>query len=174
LAVAEQLLGLAGDPVASFRDVAISRSLSTNVERWSYPFQRRRDSRTRVSVVDNTGDRRIGMPVSVLQVVFGVGLLSLAVLALVARVFWVRLRRNASASGFDSVRAYLRATPHTDREKREAVDLALVGLVLLALGLMIPPLLLVGIVPLFYGLRKIAFASMGLGWVDDPEEGTGA
>jgi hypothetical protein len=39
---------------------------------------------------------------------------------------------------------------------------------------MIPPLLLVGIVPLFYGLRKIAFASMGLGWVDDPEEGTGA
>jgi hypothetical protein len=114
------------------------------------------------------------MPVSVLQVVFGVGLLSLAVLALVARVFWVRLRRNASASGFDSVRAYLRATPHTDREKREAVDLALVGLVLLALGFLIPPLLLFGLVPLFYGLRKIAFASMGLGWVDDPEEGTGA
>ena len=35
------------------------------------------------------------------------------------------------------------------------------------LGLVFPPLLLIGIFPLFYGTRKVAWASMGLGLVDD-------
>jgi hypothetical protein len=31
----------------------------------------------------------------------------------------------------------------------------------------VPPLLLVGLFPLFYGVRKIIYASMGLGLLDD-------
>jgi hypothetical protein len=31
-----------------------------------------------------------------------------------------------------------------------------------------PPVLLIGLFPLFYGVRKIVYASMGLGLVDDP------
>jgi hypothetical protein len=30
-----------------------------------------------------------------------------------------------------------------------------------------PPVLLIGLFPMFYGARKIAYASMGLGLVDD-------
>ena len=50
---------------------------------------------------------------------------------------------------------------------RAAVDLALKGLVICLLGLIMPPVLLMGLFPLFYGARKIAYASMGLGLVDD-------
>jgi hypothetical protein len=78
-----------------------------------------------------------------------------------------RLRRQAREHGYDSLRAYLRAAPQTDQEKRDATDLALKGLVLCLLGLILPPVLLVGIFPFFYGARKVAYASMGLGIVDD-------
>jgi hypothetical protein len=37
------------------------------------------------------------------------------------------------------------------------------------LGLIFAPLVLVGLVPLFYGGRKLVYASMGLGLVDDGE-----
>jgi hypothetical protein len=39
--------------------------------------------------------------------------------------------------------------------------------VLCLLGLLFPPFVLVGLVPLFYGGRKLVYASMGLGLVDD-------
>jgi hypothetical protein len=35
---------------------------------------------------------------------------------------------------------------------------------------LLPPLVLVGLVPLFYGGRKMAYAMMGLGLVDDPDQ----
>ena len=83
---------------------------------------------------------------------------------------WLLLRsqrRLALRLGYPSLSAYLRAAPQTDEEKRAAVDLALKGLVICLLGLLMPPVLLIGLFPMFYGVRKIAYASMGLGLVDD-------
>jgi hypothetical protein len=83
--------------------------------------------------------------------------------------FWGLLRRRAKWFGYASTRAYLRAAPRSDAEKRDAADLALRGLVCCALGLLIGPLVLIGLVPLFYGGRKVVYASMGLGLVDDAD-----
>lgn len=80
-----------------------------------------------------------------------------------------RQRRNARLAGYQSLGAYLRAAPRTDEEKRDAVDLALKGLVLCLLGLLFAPLLLIGLFPLFYGTRKVVYGSMGLGIVDDTD-----
>jgi len=83
---------------------------------------------------------------------------------------WMLLRgqrRFARQAGYPSLGAYLRAAPQTDDEKRAAIDLALKGLVVCLLGLLFPPLLLIGLIPLFYGARKVVYASMGLGLVDD-------
>jgi hypothetical protein len=76
-------------------------------------------------------------------------------------------RRKEARQGFPSLSAYLRAAPQTDQEKQAAVDLALKGVVICLLGLIVPPLILVGLFPLFYGVRKIIYASMGLGLLDD-------
>ena len=81
-----------------------------------------------------------------------------------------RQRRNARLAGYGSLGAYLRAAPRTDAEKRDAVDLALKGVVLCLLGLLFAPLLLIGLVPLFYGTRKVVYGSMGLGIVDDTDQ----
>ena len=97
------------------------------------------------------------------------GIFILPVLIAVVMV-WILIRgqrRIALALGYPSLSAYLRAAPQTDQEKRAAVDLALKGLVISLLGLLMPPVLLIGLFPLFYGVRKIAYASMGLGLVDD-------
>jgi len=85
---------------------------------------------------------------------------------------WLVLRGQrhiARESGYPSLSAYLRAAPRTDAEKRAAADLALKGLVICLLGLLSPPVLLIGLFPLFYGVRKVMYASMGLGLVDDAE-----
>ena len=79
-------------------------------------------------------------------------------------------RRNAKRAGYASIGAYLRAVPRSDEEKQGAVDLALKGLVICLLGLLFPPFLLIGVFPLFYGVRKLAYASMGLGLVDDADQ----
>ena len=78
-------------------------------------------------------------------------------------------RGAARRAGYDSVGAYLRAVPQSDTEKRDAVDLALKGFVVCLLGLLFPPLLIIGLFPLFHGARKIAYASMGLGLIDDAD-----
>jgi len=79
------------------------------------------------------------------------------------------LRSRARRLGYPSTGAYLRAAPRSDTEKQDAADLVLKGLVFCVLGLLFPPFVLVGLVPLFYGGRKLLYASMGLGLVDDPE-----
>jgi hypothetical protein len=61
----------------------------------------------------------------------------------------------------------LRAAPRSDAEKRDAVDLALKGLACCVIGLLFPPFVLIGLMPLFYGGRKVVYASMGLGLIDD-------
>ena len=99
------------------------------------------------------------------------GLVALTAAAIIFIALQVRRqRRLAREAGYPSLGAYLRAAPRTDREKREATDLALKGLALCLLGLIFPPLLLLGLFPLFYGARKVAWASMGLGLVDDAEQ----
>lgn len=95
-------------------------------------------------------------------------LLTVALIALLVGVLNA-YRRQAREAGYTSLREYLRAAPRTEQEKRDAVDLALRGLVICALGLLFPPLLLIGLIPLYYGARKTAYASMGFGLFDDAE-----
>jgi hypothetical protein len=76
-------------------------------------------------------------------------------------------RRQARRFGYGTIGAYLRAVPRTDEEKRDAVDLALKGLLTCLVGFLLPPLLLIGAFPLYYGARKVLHASMGLGLIDD-------
>ena len=96
------------------------------------------------------------------------GLVLLALLATLAVsaaivIFVVRkLRQNAAAAGYPGVGAYLRAVPRNDEEKRQAVDLALKGGILCALGLFFPPMILVGVVPFYYGSRKLILVWLGL------------
>jgi hypothetical protein len=71
--------------------------------------------------------------------------------------------------GYAGAGAYLRSTPRTDLEKREAVDMALKGLVVCMLGFLFPPLLLVGLVPFYYGSRKVCLAWLGLGLAEELE-----
>lgn len=98
------------------------------------------------------------------------GILALLVAAMVFVVVLLRRqRRLAREAGYSSLGAYLRAAPRTDQEKRDATDLALKGLAMCLLGLIFPPLLLIGLFPFFYGARKVAYASMGLGLVDDAQ-----
>jgi hypothetical protein len=82
---------------------------------------------------------------------------------------WRSLRRQTERFGYRSIGEYLEAAPRTDAEKREAVNMTLKGVVICLLGLFFPPLILAGLFPLFYGARKMAWASMGLGLVDDVE-----
>ena len=109
----------------------------------------------------------LGVPELMLLAVFAIPV----VVAIVALVVLVRLVRSqqrlARQAGYPSLGAYLRAAPRSDQEKRDAVDLALKGLVICLLGLLLPPILLIGLFPLFYGARKMVYASMGLGLVDD-------
>jgi hypothetical protein len=104
-----------------------------------------------------------------LLIVAGVGLAIAGVAILVFSLFREQ-RRHAAAGGHASFGAYLRAAPRTDEEKRVAADLALKGLVICLLGLLFPPLMLVGLFPFFYGARKLLWAWMGLGFVDDAIE----
>ena len=69
-------------------------------------------------------------------------------------------------------RHLLEKVPVTDREKREAVELTLRGVMFCVLGLLFPPLVLLGLVPLYYGLRKLALASMGVDLLEDPRDGS--
>ena len=99
---------------------------------------------------------------------------ALALVAIVALAFMAirvanGLRRTAARAGYGSIGEYLRAVPRSDEERQHAVDLALKGLVWCLAGLLVPPLILVGIFPLYYGTRKVVYASMGLGLVDDAD-----
>lgn len=76
-------------------------------------------------------------------------------------------RQRAERAGHKTILDYLRAVPVSDRDKQEAVDLTLQGGVACLLGLLFPPLLLLGAIPLFYGLRKLLYAWMGLGLIAD-------
>ncbi len=93
-----------------------------------------------------------------------------AIVVGVTVTLWRSLRRKALRAGYSSFGAYMRAVPRSDEEKRDAVDLTLQGLVVCFLGLLFPPLLLIGLFPFFYGARKLVYVSMGLGLVDDADQ----
>ena len=97
-----------------------------------------------------------------------VPLLLLLVVPFAAAIAVIRMtRQRTKRFGYASTLAYLRAAPRTDEERRDAADLAMKGLVLCMLGLIASPVVLFGLVPLFYGGRKLVYAAMGLGLVDD-------
>lgn len=110
------------------------------------------------------------MHVSLFGLAIALGAVALVVTILIALLVRRKLKRDAARAGLDSVSAYLKSAPRTDREKRDAIDLAMKGLVICLIGLLVPPFLILGIFPLFFGLRKVAYASLGLGLVDDAEE----
>jgi hypothetical protein len=82
----------------------------------------------------------------------------------------LRMRRHARARGYTSLRAYLRAAPVSDDQRRDAAKLTMAGVVCCFLGVLFAPLVLVGVVPLYYGGRKLIDASLGLGLIDDADE----
>ena len=90
---------------------------------------------------------------------------TIAAVALILRAFG----RKARSAGYSSVGDYLRAAPRSEQEKRDAVDLALKGLVICLVGLLFPPLLLIGLFPLYYGARKVIYSSMGFGLFEDAD-----
>jgi len=98
--------------------------------------------------------------------VFAAAVFPLLGLALFVAMF----SRRAKRFGYPTTRAYLRAAPRSDDEKRDAADLAVKGLACCALGVLFAPFVLIGLAPLFYGGRKFLYASMGLGLVDDPDQ----
>jgi hypothetical protein len=106
----------------------------------------------------------IGVPELIVIVLF------LLAPLLVVWLWFNALGRRARRFGYPSRRAYLQAAPRSDEERRDSADLALKGLVFCLLGLLVAPLVLVGLVPLFYGGRKLVYASMGLGLMDDGDE----
>lgn len=85
-------------------------------------------------------------------------------------VFAWGFRKRTKRLGYPSIGAYLRAVPRTNSELHDGADLAMKGLVFCFLGVIFPPLVLIGLVPLFYGGRKVVCASLGLGLVDDATE----
>jgi hypothetical protein len=115
------------------------------------------------------GPDREAEPMLGMLILLSIPLLMLAIVVAGILVFGRMARTRARYFGYASARDYLQAAPRTDAEKRDAADLALKGVVLCVLGVLFPPLVLIGLVPLFYGGRKTLYAWMGLGLVDDPD-----
>jgi hypothetical protein len=76
-------------------------------------------------------------------------------------------RRMAREGGYTSLGAYLNASPRNTAEKQAAADMALQGLVLCLVGFILPPLLLIGVFPLYFGARKLAHARIASELFDD-------
>ena len=93
-------------------------------------------------------------------------LLSVLVWSLVAMG---RSRQRARRAGFKGIRDYMLAVPRNDREKREAVNMAFRGLALCLIGIVLTPLLLFGLPPLYYGGRKITLALLGMDLLADDD-----
>jgi hypothetical protein len=100
-------------------------------------------------------------PTDIPKILFLVAVLS--ILIAVPLVVRHRLRRRVHQFGYSGILAYLRAVPRDDAEKRDAVDLALQGVVLCLLGVAFFPLILIGVFPLYYGARKLTLLGLGLG-----------
>jgi hypothetical protein len=83
----------------------------------------------------------------------------LALFLLPLLIWRARVRRR----GYPGLRVYLHMLPQSEEEQLDAVELTLKGAVLCILGLLFPPLILLGVVPLYYGARKLAAMRVGIG-----------
>jgi hypothetical protein len=97
-----------------------------------------------------------------LLLVIGGGFLLFAAWIAVFLVPVLIWRRGVVRRGYPGLRAYLRELPQTEEEKLDAVELTLKGVAICAVGLLIPPLVLIGLVPLYYGARKVASVTLGI------------
>ena len=95
-----------------------------------------------------------------------IGILILVVTAIYRTYYGNRAFRF----GYSSRTEYLKSVPRSVDEKRDAVDQACKGLVICLLALMFPPLLLIGLFPLFFGTRKTISVCMGLDENSDTQE----
>ncbi len=94
---------------------------------------------------------------------FLLGGLLLVVLPLVFFVLPILIwRGRIRRRGYPGLGVYLRELPGTDAERLEAVELSLQGAMLCLLGLLFPPILIIGLVPLYFGLRKLAAVRLGI------------
>ena len=80
-------------------------------------------------------------------------------------------RRRVQRRGYPGLKSYLRETPRTDAQKLEAVELMLKGIVICLLGVVFPLALLIGLVPLYYGARKVSTFLLGIRASQSPIEG---
>ena len=76
-----------------------------------------------------------------------------------------RLRRR----GYPSLRAYFHELPRTDEEKLDALDMTLKGAMLCLLGLLFPPIIIIGLVPLYFGVRKLAAVKLGINSLEEDQ-----
>jgi len=107
----------------------------------------------------------LGIPeLFIILVIVGFPLLGLGV------AYGLLPMRRIQQLGYSSRIEYLRAIPRSDAERKDAADLALRGLVICILGVIFAPAVFVGLVPLFYGARKLAYALLGLGLLDIEDE----
>ncbi len=90
------------------------------------------------------------------------GLLVIVVLLgffLVPLLIW---RRRVRRRGYSGLMVYLRELPQTEEGRLDAVELTLKGVVICILGLLFPPIIVFGVVPLYYGGRKLAAITLGI------------
>jgi len=73
-----------------------------------------------------------------------------------------KTRRKARRAGYQRVRDYLQAAPRSEWEKKDAVTMLMRGVVICLLGLVFTPFFLFGLLPLYYGGRKIFMILLGL------------
>jgi len=88
-------------------------------------------------------------------------LILIGVVWLLLRVWRARLRRRGYADINDYFRSF-RRLPQTNEEKLAAIELTLKGAVILVLGRFFPLLVVIALVPLYYGVRKLAALRLGL------------
>jgi hypothetical protein len=81
-----------------------------------------------------------------------------------------RTRQRALQAGYKSISEYMLAAPRNDQEKREAVDMAFRGLAICVVGILIQPLMLFGVFPLYYGGRKIILALLGMDLIVEDDD----
>jgi hypothetical protein len=82
-----------------------------------------------------------------------------------------RTRQRAERAGYRGIGQYMRAAPRTDAEKKEAVNnLMMRGAARCLLGIVFAPFALLGVVPLYYGGRKITMALLGLDLPADADD----
>jgi hypothetical protein len=81
-----------------------------------------------------------------------------------------RTQRKAERAGYRGISEYMRAAPRTDAEKKDAVNMAMKGVALCLLGIVFAPFALLGVVPLYYGGRKITLSLLGLDLPADADD----